>query len=274
MIRKLLSASAILICLGIANTANARTWHVAADGSGDAPTIAAAVDSSKSGDVILVGPGTHVVVDETGGGVSMKAGTSLISDDGPMATFLEPADPSAQPGLISARAGCVVSGFSMRINSSSTIFVADDGVEISDNIIDGGGSLAPISVYGMANIHNNVCFGGNYGIWLVAHFDGSEIYNNIILDGVYNDSGCTQYAYVRCNLINDPQPACVFPFDNFSGDPMFCGTGNYYLQSDSPCAPGNQPGGADCGLIGPLPVGCGAVSVETKTWGGVKAIYR
>ena len=54
----LLAAFAVLL---LVRTAPARTWYVAADGSGDAPTIAAAVDSSANGDVILVGPGTHFV---------------------------------------------------------------------------------------------------------------------------------------------------------------------------------------------------------------------
>ena len=64
---------------------------------------------------------------------------------------------------------------------------------------------------------------------------------------------------------------------NFSLDPQFCGilgTGNYQLQSDSPCAPGNHPTGVDCGLIGALPVICGAVEVQTKTWGSIKSLYK
>jgi hypothetical protein len=47
--------------------------------------------------------------------------------------------------------------------------------------------------------------------------------------------------------------------DNFSIDPLFCGpsgSGNYFLQSISPCAPSSSP----CGeLIGALPVGCGVI---------------
>jgi len=39
--------------------AEARTWVVEADGSGDAPTIQAAIDSSSNGDLILVGPGKY-----------------------------------------------------------------------------------------------------------------------------------------------------------------------------------------------------------------------
>jgi hypothetical protein len=72
------------------------------------------------------------------------------------------------------------------------------------------------------------------------------------------------------------------PFDpgpeNFNLDPRFCGvqgSGNYYLRSDSPCAPGNQPNGLGiCGLIGPLPVGCGTVAAEERTWGSIKSMYR
>ena len=64
---------------------------------------------------------------------------------------------------------------------------------------------------------------------------------------------------------------------NISVDPQFCGIaggGNYFLQADSPCAPGNHPGGADCGVIGALNVGCSVVSVKSATWGSVKAMYR
>jgi hypothetical protein len=64
---------------------------------------------------------------------------------------------------------------------------------------------------------------------------------------------------------------------NFSADPQFCGiagTGNYYLQSDSPCAPGNHPDGADCGVIGARETKCGTVRTSTVTWGQMKALYR
>lgn len=64
---------------------------------------------------------------------------------------------------------------------------------------------------------------------------------------------------------------------NFLADPRFCGTVasyDYQLQDDTPCAPGNHPDGADCGLIGARPVGCGDVPVDYRSWGAIKALYR
>ncbi len=47
---------------------------------------------------------------------------------------------------------------------------------------------------------------------------------------------------------------------NFSADPLFCDAenGDYALDANSPCIPGNHPNGVDCGLIGALGLGCGA----------------
>ncbi len=59
---------------------------------------------------------------------------------------------------------------------------------------------------------------------------------------------------------------------NFSVDPQFCGvlgSGNLYLQSDSPCAPAAN----DCGLVGALPVGCQATATAELSWSAVKALY-
>ena len=48
--------------------------------------------------------------------------------------------------------------------------------------------------------------------------------------------------------------------DNFSLDPLFCGTAagstDFRLRDDSPCAPGRHPSGTGCGLIGAGSVGC------------------
>ncbi len=64
---------------------------------------------------------------------------------------------------------------------------------------------------------------------------------------------------------------------NISLDPEFCGvddSGNYYLQSDSPCAPGNHPDGYDCGIIGAFVVNCKTVDAQQRSWGNIKSLYR
>ncbi|MDD4857397.1 MAG: hypothetical protein PHD74_04735, partial [Candidatus Krumholzibacteria bacterium] len=66
---------------------------------------------------------------------------------------------------------------------------------------------------------------------------------------------------------------------NISVDPQFCagdpsGSGDFFLQSDSPCAPGNNPDEASCGLIGAYPVGCREDSVERASWGAIKSLFR
>jgi len=64
---------------------------------------------------------------------------------------------------------------------------------------------------------------------------------------------------------------------NIAVDPEFCGideSGNYFLQSDSPCAPGNHPNGYNCGLVGAYEVNCGKVDAAQRSWGGIKSLYR
>lgn len=55
----------------------ARTWYVTPDGTGDAPTIAAAIDSSSAGDVIELACGTYIEW-----GLFMKSGITIRSETG------------------------------------------------------------------------------------------------------------------------------------------------------------------------------------------------
>ena len=42
----------------------------------------------------------------------------------------------------------------------------------------------------------------------------------------------------------------------------------------TPCLPENNPFGNAPYLVGPLGAVCGAVSVQSSTWGAIKALYR
>jgi len=80
------------IWLTIPTAVHARTWHVTSDGTGDAPTIQAGIDSAQAGDEVLVGPGSYTWTSEGASGMSMlrlKAGVLLLSEGGSEATILD-----------------------------------------------------------------------------------------------------------------------------------------------------------------------------------------
>jgi hypothetical protein len=54
---------------------------------------------------------------------------------------------------------------------------------------------------------------------------------------------------------------------------MFCDeeARDVTLSKGSPCLPTDPSG---CGLIGALGQGCGPVSIESKSWGAIKGLYR
>jgi hypothetical protein len=49
----------LLAVLALAQPTFSRTWHILPDGSGDAPTIQAGIDSAAAGDVVVLGAGTY-----------------------------------------------------------------------------------------------------------------------------------------------------------------------------------------------------------------------
>lgn len=56
---RLLLASCISFAVITHSSSIARTWHIRSDGTGDAATIQAGVDSAGVGDTVLVAPGTY-----------------------------------------------------------------------------------------------------------------------------------------------------------------------------------------------------------------------
>ncbi|HET6347725.1 MAG TPA: T9SS type A sorting domain-containing protein [Candidatus Krumholzibacteria bacterium] len=93
---------------------------------------------------------------------------------------------------------------------------------------------------------------------------GIDFHNNIV---AFSTTGigvtCTGDVTLACNdIYGNPGGDAICGIDgggNFSRDPVFCGnlgSGNYALRDISPCAPGNHPYGAPCGLIGALGVAC------------------
>jgi len=89
-----LPAAAIAVLVG-AGAASAEIWNVDPEGTGDAPTIQAAIDAAESGDTILLAPGLYrdeVTRSVKGGSTTavafLKRGVALVGED-PFTTFID-----------------------------------------------------------------------------------------------------------------------------------------------------------------------------------------
>ncbi|MCP4546296.1 MAG: hypothetical protein GY835_07510 [bacterium] len=115
--------------------------------------------------------------------------------------------------------------------------------------------------FGRPEIRNSLLAFGDIGP--AVHCDGSSVITMYNCD-LFGNEGGDWTGCISGQLDSD----C-----NLSADPQFCGitgSGDYTLQSDSPCAPANN----DCGvLVGARPVACGEVATEEKTWSALKALY-
>lgn len=87
-----------VLVVAFALPASGKTWRIRVDGSGDAPTIAAAVAASSDGDSILVGPGTYTWTNQNtvpGDWYAMlqlepgQENLTIIGEAGPHATILD-----------------------------------------------------------------------------------------------------------------------------------------------------------------------------------------
>jgi len=155
-------------------------------------------------------------------------------------------------------------------------------IEISNNTVIGNRSGNSANVHGVgisldlvvsgALVRSNiVAYNGSTGSkgagircgsQVTAFIECNDIWGNDIDDIVYSPSSCS--ATIRDNFNADPQFCAVDPFMSL----------NRFIQIDSPCAPGNHPDGAACGLIGAAEVGCGTIAVENRTWSRLKQLYR
>lgn len=141
-----------------------------------------------------------------------------------------------------------------------------DRCTFHENSARDGGALL-LAEYSNTNVHHSI-FGfstAGDGIHCSDYYGPVEI--TISCSNVHGNFGGDWIGCISDQLGVD---------GNISLPPQYCGvsgSGNFYLQSDSPCAPGNHPDGEDCGLIGALPVNCGNTATQATSWSQVKTLY-
>ena len=177
--------------------AEGKTWHILNDGSGDAPTIQAGVDSGTVGDTVLVAPGTYYEnVDSLGNGLT------LLSAGGPAMTVI---DGTQRGSVIRITGNSRVQGFTLQNGLNDRgggIQASANYVSIVDNIIKenragsevdfglGGGIALNTTEGGIieANtIINN--YAGDSGGGIIVGSRAQVIGNKIISNGCHVDGG-------------------------------------------------------------------------------------
>ena len=114
----------------------AHTWHVLEDGSGDAPTVQAGIDSTASGDTVLVSPGVYIESIHFPGREIV-----LISAMGSMVTTIRGRQGSSVVTFSSGeRRKTILEGFSIT-GGSWGITINDSEPTIQSNVIFENGSL-------------------------------------------------------------------------------------------------------------------------------------
>jgi hypothetical protein len=166
---------ACFVVFALAPAATAATWHVRPDGSGDAPTIQAAVDSAAAGDVVELADGTYTGAGNHGVNLSGKPihvrsgsgapqtcvidcqgasrGFSFSTGEGP-ATVVEgvtvrgasyaAVECYASPTI----AGCIISANSWASSSGSAVLLWSSGAVLQDCVIAGNAGSNTFGVPG------------------------------------------------------------------------------------------------------------------------------
>jgi hypothetical protein len=192
----------------------------------------------------------------------------------------------------SVMTGCTITS-NQAENEGGGIIVYANIVTIEDCVIAGnhagqaGGGIGGVqclmpSVIQRCTIAENTAPGGagiNFRNSSVLTLDYCIIaYNNG--KGLDFDTGNT--IHVGCNDFfgntgGDALPSgAIDSGGNIFIDPQFCGargSGNFYLQSDSPCLPESHPAPwIACEKIGAFSAGCGASATQQKSWGEIKSL--
>jgi len=283
-----------------------RSWYVHPEGTGDAPTIQAAIDISTHGDTVVVLDGTYTGAGNRDLELGGRLHLLVKSANGPQSTIIdcEGTDIDRRRGFTFTGGEdetVVIDGFTIRNGYGPTV----------DGNPTGGGMLLYFSsptikncvftnnyaVLGGAVFARetdsrfiNCTFAGNegqYGAALSATFYGNYNLENCIV--AFNEPGAAVFCYASgsaalscCDVygnVGGDWTGCISSQaaidGNFSTDPGFCNLSisDVGLSSeDSPCAPAHNSCGA---LVGALDVGCAcncALHCDLNLDGGINPV--
>ncbi len=235
--------------------------------------------------------------------ISNNYAGSFYADDGGGIWIDNSSSPIVMDNVISENTGQKGGGIYCTWTTSPQIignFISGNGA-----VNEGGGIWSEaFDVIITANIiHNNSASGGG-GMWV--NRGPAEISDNTVCEnsadgagGMYitgttsynvartiiafssNGAGivCSETVTISCCLVygnagGDDLSGGIDGGNNLFEDPQFCGivgSGLFTLQSDSPCAAGNNICNQRIGVLG---IGCSTTDTEQWTWGGLKKFYE
>jgi hypothetical protein len=229
------------LALLVAQSAQARTWNILEDGSGDAPNIQAGIDSGAVGDTVLVHPGTYpetidfqgkdivvrssagpqsTILDATGLGISV---VSFGSGASRAATLEGLTITHGVRGVLvlnssASLIGNIITENGPAQNGGGVWFAADDQItrsplvqgntitnNESNNLAGGLGFLQRMVPEVLDNyiMDNHARNGDGGGIYYRSFDDGAVIRGNIVVSNVAGDHGGGIYVA----LLGQPPPA-------------------------------------------------------------------
>lgn len=151
-------AIVLLALLAAPSVSPARMWHVFPDGSGDAPTIAAAIDSSSAPDTIAVHPGTYFE-DE----LQLKGGTSLLGVGGLSAGVVLTGEPTSTILWVSEDAATLTTVRGIGFSGANDGLHQDGGVV---RVVDCAFDVSYVALRnhrGQLLVADSTAFRGGYG---------------------------------------------------------------------------------------------------------------
>jgi hypothetical protein len=252
----IIAASCLIL---VTLTAKTETWTVTQDGSGDAPTIQAAIDSCSSGDSVQLDPGTFYIYPENIGILIDVDDIVIFGACGPDSTFIDAQHAIGGLVVIESNIKAIVKGISFINNMKVNIKYAYTHIEFDSCHYNNCQSMYVLTIEGCQNvtISNSVfinnggginCIDGNGEVYIqnntfiyngiddeqaAVYLDSTGPYyisNNIIYDNYYGVASLSQYIHFQCNdtynneynyyLLILSEPTGTN--GNISLDPLFC----------------------------------------------------